>query len=225
MLWDLDGTLTDSVRFVVDTANRVITAHGGAPLDHERVGGMTGLPLEEIFRLAWPDLTPDVALAYRDEYRVIYDREAIPATRLYRGARAALGAFHDAGLLQATVTGKRAADCERILRGLRIRHEIDAYLGGDSAARPKPAPDLAFAALHRLGCTPAESVVIGDAPADIEMARAAGAHAIQVGWGWARARLSGADEFVRTWPELRRVVLRLAGRDDRILRARGPVRS
>ncbi|HET7700131.1 MAG TPA: HAD-IA family hydrolase [Candidatus Limnocylindria bacterium] len=225
MLWDLDGTLTDSVRFVVDTANRVIAAHGGTPLDHERVGGMTGLPLEDIFRLAWPDLAPDVALAYRDEYRVLYDREAIPATRLYRGARAVLRAFHDAGLLQATVTGKRAADCERILRGLKIRHEIDAYLGGDSAARPKPAPDLALAALARLGCSPEESVVIGDAPADIAMARAAGAYAIQVGWGWARTRLPGADELVRTWPELRRAVLRLAGEDHRILRSGGPVRS
>lgn len=225
MLWDLDGTLTDSVRFVVDTANRVIVAHGGEPLAHEAVGGMTGLPLEAIFRLAWPDLASDVALAFRDEYRVLYEREAIPATRLFRGARATLHAFHDAGLLQATVTGKRAADCERILRGLHIRHEIDVYLGGDSVAHPKPAPDLALAATLRLGVSPAESVVIGDAPADIAMGRAAGARTIQVMWGWARTPLEGADLLVRTWPALRRSVLALAGRDDAILRGRGPLRS
>jgi phosphoglycolate phosphatase-like HAD superfamily hydrolase len=211
VLWDLDGTLTDSVRFVIDTANRVIETHGGKALAHETVGGMTGLPLEEIFRIAWPDLTPDDARAYRDEYRVLYQREAIPATRLFRGARVALAAFHDAGLLQATVTGKRAADCERILRGLRIRHEIDVYLGGDSVARAKPAPDLALAAIERLGCAPTESVVIGDAPADIGMGHAAGARTIQVAWGWARKPLDGADLFVRTWPELRRAVFALAG--------------
>jgi len=62
VLWDLDGTLTDSVRFVVDTANRVIEAHGGSPLDFDSVGAMTGLPLEAIFRLAWPDLTADLGL-------------------------------------------------------------------------------------------------------------------------------------------------------------------
>src|ERR1700687_5788451 len=89
VLWDLDGTLTDSVRFVVDTANRVIEAHGGVALDHQTIGGMTGLPLEAIFRMAWPDLTPDDAVRYRDEYRAIYDREIIPATRLFRGARSA----------------------------------------------------------------------------------------------------------------------------------------
>lgn len=224
VLWDLDGTLTDSVRFVIDTANHVITTHGGTPLEYERIGGMSGLPLEEIFRIVWPDLTPDDALRYRGEYRARYEHEAIPATRLYRGARATLAAFHDAGLLQATVTGKRAADCERILRGLGIRQEIDAYLGGDSVARPKPAPDLALAAMDRLGCAPAECIVVGDAPADIDMASAAGARALQVAWGWARRRLDGADLFVRTWPELRRAVLGLAGRDDAILRGRGPVR-
>lgn len=210
MLWDLDGTLTDSVRFVVDTANRVIEAHGGTRLAYETVGGMTGLPLEAIFRMAWPDLTPDDARRYRDEYREGYAREAIPATRLYRGARTTLGAFHRAGLLQATVTGKRAADGERILRGLRITDEIDVFLGGDSVPRPKPAPDLALAALARLGVSPAESVVIGDTPADIGMAVAAGARTIQVLWGWSRTRLDGAERAVRTWPELRREVFALA---------------
>ncbi len=188
----------------------MITAHGGVALEYDRVGGMTGLPLEGIFRLAFPDLTTELARSYRDEYRAIYEREVIPATRLFRGARATLAAFHDAGLLQATVTGKRAADCERILRGLRVTNEIDAYLGGDSVARPKPAPDLALAAMARLGCTPAECVVIGDAPADIEMGRAAAMAVVQVGWGYARRRLPGAERVVRTWPELRRAVFALA---------------
>lgn len=225
MLWDLDGTLTDSVRFVIDTANRVIEAHGGVALDHETVGGMTGLPLDEIFRHAWPNITLEETDAYRKEYRAIYDREVIPATRLFRGARAALGAFHDAGLLQATVTGKRAADCERILRGLRIKNEIEVYLGGDSVTVHKPAPDLVLEAASRLGLSAAECAVVGDAPADIGMARSAGAHVIQVGWGWARARLDGAEHFVRTWPELRRTVFALADREAAILRSRGPVRS
>jgi HAD superfamily hydrolase (TIGR01509 family) len=224
VLWDLDGTLTDSVRFVVDTANRVIEAHGGTALDFDRVGAMTGLPLEEIFRLAWPDLTPEDAQAYRREYRDVYDREVIPATRMYRGARATLHAFHTAGLLQATVTGKRAADCERILRGLRIKDEIEVYLGGDSVTGHKPAPDLVLLAAERLGVAPTACVVVGDAPADIDMARAAGARSVQVTWGFATTTLPGAERLVRTWPELRRTVFALAGRDQPILRRRGPVR-
>jgi len=225
VLWDLDGTLTDSVRFVVDTANRVIEAHGGSALDFDSVGAMTGLPLEEIFRIAWPDLTPDDAIRYRTEYREIYGREIIPVTKLYEGARETLHAFHDAGLLQATVTGKRAADCELILRGLGIASEIEVYLGGDSVSRPKPAPDLAQHAMDRLRCVPQECVVIGDASADIAMGKAAGARTIQVLWGFARERIDGADDVVATWADLRERVIALAGRAHPILRDRGALGS
>ena len=196
------------MRFVVDTANRVIAAHGGNPLEFADVGRMTGLPIEDIFRAVWPDLSADDAVTYRTEYRAIYDEVAIPATRLYRGARTTLRTFHRAGLLQATVTGKRAVDAERILRGLGLAREIDAYLGGDSAARPKPAPDLALAAIERLGVTPEQSAVIGDTRTDMRMARAAGALAVQVLWGVEGERVPEADVTARTWSELRDRILR-----------------
>src|SRR3989475_10023082 len=233
VLWDLDGTLTDSVRLVVETMNAVIATHGGPLLPYEKVGELTGLPLDAMFRLAWPDIGAADVERYRVEYRARYDAEAIPMTRLYRGARTTLRAFHAAGLLQATVTGKRAADCERILRGLGIEQDIDVYLGGDSVARPKPAPDLARLAMARLGCAPDETVVVGDSTADIGMGRAAGARTIQVLWGFARKRLPEAERVVGTWAELRDVVLAMAGpRGSRgakppstILRGRGPLRS
>jgi len=210
ILWDLDGTLTDSVHLVVETMNSVITAHGGPSLAYEKVGELTGLPLDAMFRLAWPDIGAADVERYRVEYRTRYDAVAIPATRLYRGARTTLRQFHAAGLLQATVTGKRAADCERILRGLGIKQDIEIYLGGDSAPHPKPAPDLAQLAMSRLGVSPGESVVIGDSAADLAMGRAAGAHTIQVLWGFSRTPLPDAERSVRTWRELRNAVVALA---------------
>jgi phosphoglycolate phosphatase-like HAD superfamily hydrolase len=207
--WDLDGTLTDSVRFVVDTANTVITRRGGSPLDFHVVGRMTGLPLEAIFRLAWPDLTDEDAVACRTEYRTIYDETVIPATRLFDGARETLRAIHGAGLLQATVTGKRAADCERILRGLEIDDDIELYLGGDSVPpdRHKPAPDLVLLAMERLGVPAARTAVIGDTRTDMRMGRAAGARTIQVLWGYERVQVPEADETVATWDALRARIL------------------
>ena len=207
VLWDLDGTLTDSVRFVVDTANLIIARHGGRELAFDDVGRMTGLPLERIFRLAWPDLSADDAVTYRDEYRAHYDEHVIPATRLFRGAKMTLRLFHRAGLLQATVTGKRAADCERILRGLGIARDIEVYLGGDSVPRPKPAPDLARLAMERLGVEGREAVVVGDTRGDMEMGRAAGARTLQVLWGFEREPLTDVDMTARTWSELRARIL------------------
>src|SRR5688572_341063 len=198
VLWDLDGTLTDSVRFVVDTANQVITKHGGSPIDFAAFGRMTGLPLEALFRVAWPDLSDEDAVTYRTEYPAIYDEVAITTLR----------AFRRAGIKQATVTGKRAADCERILRGLGLKREVDAYLGGDSVARPKPDPDLALAAMELLRVAPHETAVVGDTRTDMRMARAAGALAVQVLWGVETERVPEADLTVRTWPELRDRILR-----------------
>ena len=65
MLWDLDGTLTDSVRFVVDTCNEVIVAHGGVPLGFDVVGGLTGQPLDVILRVAFPRATDDEVTVMR----------------------------------------------------------------------------------------------------------------------------------------------------------------
>jgi HAD superfamily hydrolase (TIGR01509 family) len=225
VLWDLDGTLTDSVRLVVETMNSVIAAHGGPLLPYEKAGALTGLPLDAMFRLAWPDIDGSDVERYRVEYRTRYDAVAIPATRLYRGAQTTLRDFHAAGLLQATVTGKRAVDCERILRGLGIEKDIDVYLGGDSVPRPKPAPDLARHAMSRLGASPDESVVIGDSAADLAMGKAAGAHTIQVLWGFSRSSLPDAEHTVRTWRELRHAVVTLAGPNPGILGRGGPVRS
>ena len=205
--------------------NWVIAAHGGPVLPDEKVGELTGLPLDAMFRLVWPDISPADVDAYRVEYRARYDAIAIPATRLYRSARTVLRDFHAAGLLQATVTGKRAADCERILRGLGIKQDIDVYLGGDSVPRPKPAPDLAQYAMSRLGVSPEESVVIGDSAADLAMGRAAGAHTLQVLWGFTRAPLPDAERSVRTWRELRAAVLALTGPKPGILGRGGPLRS
>jgi phosphoglycolate phosphatase len=170
---------------------------------------MTGLPLEDIFRLAWPDLTDADAAACRSEYRTIYEQTVIPATRLFDGARESLRAIHAARLLQATVTGKRAADCERILRRLGIEDEIELYLGGDSVPpdRHKPAPDLAVLAMGRLGARPEGTVVVGDTRTDMQMGRAAGAHTIQVLWGYERAPVAEADETAATWAALRARIL------------------
>lgn len=204
MCWDLDGTLTDSVRFVVDTANQVITRRGGTALDFDVVGRMTGLPLEHIFRLAWPDLTVDQVDSCRSEYRQIYEETVIPATVLFPGAAAALAAVHAAGVRQATVTGKRAADCERILRGLAVTDDIDLYLGSDSVPpdRHKPAPDITLLAMARLGVPPERTVVVGDTRTDMRMGRAAGARTIQVLWGYEREAVPEADDTVATWDDL-----------------------
>jgi len=67
--------------------------------------------------------------------------------------------------------------------------------------------------------------VIGDSPADLAMGRAAGAHTIEVLWGFSRVPLPDAEHSVPTWSELRDAVIALAGPKPGILGRRGPLRS
>ena len=205
--WDLDGTLTDSVRFVVDCANEIIGRHGGRILPFDEIGERTGLSLEEIFRIAFEAPTEEFLVACRDEYRAHYDRVMIPATALYPDAEATLRAIHDAKIMQATVTGKRARDCERILRKLGVGEYFELFLGGDSVTVGKPAPDLALEAMRRLDAMPAETLIVGDTRIDMEMARAAGAHACLVLWGVAKAPTGREDFVARSFDDVSRVTL------------------
>jgi phosphoglycolate phosphatase-like HAD superfamily hydrolase len=68
-------------------------------------------------------------------------------------------------------------------------------------------------------------VVIGDSAADLAMGKAAGAHTIQVLWGYSGSPLPDADHRVRTWRELRDAVLALGAPKPGILGQRGPLRS
>ena len=205
--WDLDGTLTDSVRFVVDCANEVIAGHGGRALSFEEVGERTGLPLEDIFRLAFDAIDDATLRRLRDEYRARYDAVMIPKTKLYPGAEVTLRALAAAGVRQATVTGKRAADCERILRRLGVAGCFDLFLGGDSVDIPKPAPDLVRAAMEALAVSPERTLVVGDTRVDMEMGRAAGARTCLVLWGVATAPTGREDHVARTFDDVRRIVL------------------
>jgi phosphoglycolate phosphatase len=79
--------------------------------------------------------------------------------------------------------------------------------------------------MSRLSVSPQESVVIGDSAADLAMGKAAGAHTIQVLWGFSRSPMPDAEQSVRTWRELREAVVALAGSKPGILGRRGPFRS
>lgn len=204
--WDLDGTLTDSVRFVVECANEVIGRRGGRALAFAEVAEMTGLPLEDIFRIAFDDPSDELLVACRDEYRAYYREVLLPRTRLHEGGEVTLRALHQAGIRQATVTGKRAGDCESILRMLGVGECFDLFLGGDSVPAAKPAPDLVLHACRELHISPAETLVVGDTRVDMEMGRRAGAATCLVLWGVREAPTGLEDHLARTFDDVGRIV-------------------
>lgn len=173
VIFDLDGTLTDSTLEVCECFNGALVAHDFPPELPERVKPLIGRPLVLMFA----ELTgaaPDVVEALVATYRAHYREEVMPRTRLFPAAAAALDACERRRLRLAVATGKSIAMARGALAACGQLTRFGAVVGYDEVARPKPHPDTARRALELLGAHPAEALVVGDSVLDVEMGRAAG---------------------------------------------------
>ncbi len=177
IIFDLDGTLSDSHQAIIGCFIAACEDNGQAPPSEDAVSAMIGLPLTTMFEALAPDGPQDDLVAtYKSTY-VAFDKQH---TRLFDGVRELLHALP--GPL-AIATSKGVSGATRTLRMFGIEDQFAIVLGFDSVERPKPAPDMILEALRRSGHSADEAVMVGDTTFDLEMADAAGVRAIAVGWG------------------------------------------
>jgi len=183
-VFDLDGTLLDTLEDLADTMNACLRARGMAERSLEEVRGFVGNGIRRLVERSVPP-GADARLMdeiYGDFIRYYKDHCAVK-TRPYPEIPEVLRKLKAAGVLTAVVSNK--ADeavqtlCETFFGGL-----ID-YASGDRAGiRKKPCPDGVLSALEQLGARPADAVYIGDSEVDFETARNAGTGLILVTWGF-----------------------------------------
>jgi 2-phosphoglycolate phosphatase len=199
VVFDLDGTLTDSAAGICDTVATVLAEAGCSPPDPDQVRAMIGLPLVSIFARCLPAADELELEARVERYKHVYAETVIPRTALFPGAWSLLRACREAGLELALVTAKFTPVAEAVLARCRIRRLFRSVVGGNRAARPKPHPDLLQVALDELDLEPAAVLAVGDGDHDILMGRAAGVRTCGVTWGVhspERLRAAGADFLV-----------------------------
>ena len=114
----------------------------------------------------------------KNNYYLEFIREVSPKD-LLPGARELLEEIHSAGLKSAL--GSASKNAPDVVRRLGIENLLDAISDGNSVARQKPAPDLFLHAASQLNLKPKDCVVIEDAAAGIEAARAGGFHTVGLG--------------------------------------------
>lgn len=186
-IFDLDGTLVDSVDDLAASVNYAL-ARAGLPSRHrDEVRGFIGngaRPLIE--RSVAPHLERvEEVLA---DWRVHYDAHLLDHTRPYPGIVDVLACARRTLALQSN---KPAPMTRRILEGLGLLSRFAVVVGGgDVPAKPDPAGVLAI--LARVGATPEDSVFIGDSVLDAATARNAGVTFVGVTWG-----LAAREELVR----------------------------
>jgi len=180
VLFDLDGTLVDTVPFVLASVHHAFQGYGRCPTDAEWLAGM-GTPLRT--QLAALARSPEDVEPLFTRYRTFWLDHHDEMTALFPGAGEAVRALRDAGHPLAVVTAKLASGAERTLRHVGLWEAFDVVVGADTVARCKPDPLPVRHALERMGRTAAEAVMVGDAAHDLVAGRGAGTATVGVLWG------------------------------------------
>jgi phosphoglycolate phosphatase len=208
VLFDLDGTLVESLPDLAAALNDLLAEHRLAALPLERVRTMIGNGVAKLVERGFA--SHGVAFSDR-EHRAVVDRfMAIYAPRAARltvpmpGAMAAVRQAWEAGARVAVVTNKPRRPTELILSELGFAPCVHHVVGGDQQIPRKPRPDMVLHALEAFGIAALDAVMVGDSAADVGAAKAAGVTAIAVRGGYTAVPVEelGADRVLASLEDL-----------------------
>jgi len=205
VLFDMDGVLLDTERLYTE-ATQQICARFGKTFDWAVKGNMIGRRALDSARYLVDALAlPLTAEEYLAERTVLFET-LMPTAAAMPGARELTGALKaaGAGLAVASSSSRALFDLKTTGHRAWFAEFAAIVLGDDPRVRAgKPAPDIFLVAAAELGVAPAACVVIEDAPAGVEAARAAGMQVIAVpDPAMDRARFAGADAVVASLADL-----------------------
>jgi phosphoglycolate phosphatase len=192
-LFDLDGTLVDSLADIAASMNHVLAELGHAQHDEITLQGFIGEGARHLVARSLPagasEAAIDDALA---RYKARYRTHSLVNTRPFDGILAMLDALAARGIQLGVVTNKPHRAAEHMTAELFGEGRFGVVLG-ESPGRKKPDPQIALDAASELGVAPEACAFIGDTHIDIETAHAAGMRSIGVSWGLRpRSELEGA---------------------------------
>ena len=182
ILFDLDGTLLDTLEDMADALNRTMDRFQLPHRSLREVRSFVGNGAKRLVALATGaegERLEEILAVYKEDY----DRNYLIKTAPYPGIMALLDRLHEAGCLVGIVSNKPDSTVQSLAEAL-FEGKADISVGEKSGIRRKPAPDTVLAAMEALGVTKAETVYVGDSEVDVMTARAAGVPCISVTWGF-----------------------------------------
>jgi len=180
-LFDLDGTLIDSIELILRSYRHTMRVHRReVPSDDVWMRGL-GTPLWVQFRHFTDDPSEIEAMVatYR-AYNLAHHDELV---RPYAGVVDAVRGLQGPGRALGLVTSKLRSGALRGLKAAALESAFDVIVGADEVTHPKPHPEPVLRALERLAAPAAGAVFIGDSRHDLECGRAAGVKTAAVLWG------------------------------------------
>jgi phosphoglycolate phosphatase len=202
VIFDLDGTLLDTLEDIGDAVNRVLSAGGfpGHPIDAYRFFVGDGVAMLITRALPEDQRDAETIRSCLDAYRADYDRHWKVKTRLYDGVGVMLNELAARGLKLAILSNKPHEFTQECVREFLSTWSFDAVIGQRDGVPLKPDPAGALAIAHTLGIPPAACLYLGDTAVDIKTAIAAGMMPVGVLWGFRpmeELRESGATILIQ----------------------------
>jgi phosphoglycolate phosphatase len=203
IVFDLDGTLVDSLDDITGHLNAALAEIGMAPRTRDEVRTWVGHGARNLIARAvgQPEREADVL----DRFRALYRAAPYGRTQIYAGLDATLDAIAARGRVLGVLSNKPHDLAVRIAEHLLARWPFGA-VAGERPGRPlKPDPDAVLCIADELGVRPDRCAVVGDSEIDVATARAAGMASVAVTWGLRDADVlagSAPDYLVSTPAEL-----------------------
>ncbi len=210
ILLDIDGTLVDSQDIIVEAQRRAFAANGLPAPERQRALSVIGLSLLEAFTALVGKDAPveNLAQAYRSAW---HQMRADPGFEysFFEGAHDFVRMLIERGDVQLGIaTGKARRGVVHLMdRTGWHDHFVTIQTADDHPS--KPAPDMILKAMAETGTPPERTIMIGDTTYDMQMAKAAGAHAIGVAWGYHQREAlihAGAELVVDDFAHLTRAI-------------------
>jgi len=195
ILFDLDGTLADTAPDLGAALNRLRGEHDLAPMPLEALRPYTSAGTRGMLRAGF-NLTPEApeypALAER--FLALYMKSLCVDTTVFPELHPFLDELSANAIPWGVVTNKPARYTNPLMEALELAHLAGCIISGDSAPRPKPAPDTLLMAASTIGIAANEIAYVGDDLRDILAGKAASMPTIAAGWGYL-----GIDTPIEHW--------------------------
>ena len=211
VLFDLDGTLVDSLADIASCGNEVLGTLGCPTLSEAQFKGYLGHGVANLARKVLPEERRDAATLERflSAFRELYQTRWNATAHLYEGIPEMLSALELKGVRLAVLSNKKHEFTQLFVSELLAHWRFEAVVGESSEYPIKPHPASALTIADRLGIAPQECLFVGDSEVDVETARRAGMVFVGVEWGFrCRAQLeaAGAERIIRTPLDLLQLV-------------------
>jgi len=207
IVFDLDGTLADSIEDIAESMNQVLEEQNLAVHDITTYKSFVGNGIRKLVERSLPEAerTPELFAKNLSRMMEVYGANCINKTKLYPGVSDLLDQIQQKGLKIAVFSNKANDLTQKVVKVLLAKWEVEFVVGAGGDVARKPNPQGALMAAEKMGFTPKELMFVGDSGVDMETAKNAGMFGVGVLWGFRGAeelKTNGADAIISDAIEL-----------------------